>query len=129
MLILAIRLLMDAIIAEQIAINGVLHGMKDCHASKGVPQPTEPIRSIRGEVRGTAVPAPEYKTYTPKPAEKVNALAPVETTNTSPNIETYVPVPQTTYQEPALIRTPDIEIPQPKQEKRNFILRFFNWLF
>src|SRR3989338_8514384 len=75
---------------------GVAWNERHCHASKGVSQPTEPIRSIRGEVRGTTVPAPEYKT----------------------------PASQTIYQESASARISNIEMPTPKQEKRNFISRF-----
>ena len=80
---------------------GVAWNERHCHVSKGVPQSSEPIRNIRGDIKGTTVPAPEYKT----------------------------PAPQTRYQESAPVRTPSIEVSQPNQEKKNFISRFFSWLF
>lgn len=41
---------------------GLSTGEYHCHRSKGVTQPTEPVRSIRNENGvGTTVPAPEYK--------------------------------------------------------------------
>jgi|SRR3989344_891158 len=109
---------------------GLDYGEYHCHASKGLPQPIEPVRSIKSDTgNGVTVPAPEYKTYTPKPAEKVNVSVPAGTTNTSPKVNTSVPIPQTTYQEPAPTRTPSIEVSQPKKEKKNFLSRFFGWLF
>jgi len=38
---------------------GLSYGEYHCHRSKGVPQPKEPVRSIRGQQ--ITVPAPEYK--------------------------------------------------------------------
>ena len=80
---------------------GVAWNERHCHVSKGVPQSSEPIRNIRGDIKGTTVPAPEYKT----------------------------PAPQTTYQEPVPTRIINTEVPQPKKERRNFISRFLGWLF
>lgn len=41
---------------------GLSTGEYHCHRSKGVTQPTEPVRSIRNENGvGQTVPAPEYK--------------------------------------------------------------------
>lgn len=54
---------------------GLSTGEYHCHRSKGVIQPTEPVRSIRSENGvGTTVPAPEYKI----PADSVTKT----TTNT-----------------------------------------------
>lgn len=39
---------------------GLSYGEYHCHRSKGVPQPKEPVRSIRDQQ--ITVPAPEYKT-------------------------------------------------------------------
>jgi len=39
---------------------GLSYGEYHCHRSKGVPQPKDPVRSIRDQQ--TTVPAPEYKT-------------------------------------------------------------------
>jgi len=43
---------------------GVPWNERHCHRSKGVPQPSEPIRSHRGEPQGYTTPAPDYKTPT-----------------------------------------------------------------
>ena len=40
---------------------GVEWNERHCHRSKGVPQPSEPVRSHRDETKGYTTPAPDYK--------------------------------------------------------------------
>src|SRR3989344_9057044 len=40
---------------------GVPWNERHCHRSKGIPQPSEPIRSHKGEPKGYTTPAPEYR--------------------------------------------------------------------
>lgn len=80
---------------------GLSTGEYHCHRSKGVTQPTEPVRSIKNEGGvGKTVPAPEYKI--PVSAQK-------ETKSISSSVKTITPSPYT--------------------EKPSLIKRFFNWLF
>lgn len=80
---------------------GLDTGEYHCHRSKGVTQPTEPVRSIRNEGGvGKTVPAPEYK---------IPAKNSTETTNSASSI-----------------KTPVIS---PYIEKPSLIKRLFNWLF
>ncbi|MDO8589984.1 MAG: hypothetical protein Q7R69_01805 [bacterium] len=105
---------------------GVAWNERHCHASKGVPQPTEPIRSIRGEVRGTAVPAPEYQTYIPKASipvsEPAKALKEIKTQvqkKTSAPVNNQVVGTSTSSKD-------IVPISQPKpQQKKSFWARFF----
>lgn len=61
---------------------GLSTGEYHCHRSKGVPQPLEPVRSIRSEQ--ITVPAPEYKEIldVPTPTQKTKQI-PVTATSTN----------------------------------------------
>ena len=89
---------------------GLSTGEYHCHRSKGVTQPTEPVRSIRNEGGiGTTVPAPEYK------VPVVNTIKKQPATTT--------PIVKTT---PKTIITPN-SITETK--KPSLLKRFFLWLF
>ena len=92
---------------------GLSTGEYHCHRSKGVTQPTEPIRSIRNEGGiGKTVPAPEYKIPVKTNTIKTQTVTtPTGTTNNKIN----KPVSNTT--------------PSHYVEKPSAIKRFFNWLF
>lgn len=62
---------------------GLSTGEYHCHRSKGITQPTEPVRSIRNENGvGTTVPAPEYKV----PVNSVNTTSTFSTKTERPGL-------------------------------------------
>ncbi len=88
---------------------GVPYGERHCHRSKGIPQPSEPIRSHRGEPKGYTTPAPDYKLPAPKAK------------NTSPRSET----PQGIVS--SLSSEADTSMPAPQKEKGGKGL--WKWIF
>jgi len=96
---------------------GVAWNERHCHRSKGLSQPSEPIRSHRGEPTGYTTPAPDYKTPTPKyvqPEPIVNQAKP------EPGYE-----PPTKEIEQAQV-SKVVDQTTPIQEKRR---GFWGWLF
>lgn len=119
---------------------GLSTGEYHCHRSKGVPQPEEPIRSIRNENGvGTTVPAPEYKVpvnNTIKTQTSTNTtIAPTIKVIPKPIVK---PASVIEAEEKSVISYTINEIPKPnprptpqvtETKKPNTIKRFFNWLF
>lgn len=117
---------------------GLSTGEYHCHRSKGVTQPTEPIRSIRNENGvGTTVPAPEYKvpiTNTVKP-QMPTETAPTEKIKPTPIVKPDTEIkkdeeqimPSVINEAPSRIVVPTSPVTEIK--KTNIIKRFFSWLF
>ncbi len=92
-----------------------------CHASKGVPQPIEPVRSIKSNTgTGVTVPAPEYKTPKAPSAVPIKTAIPKSEVQQTEK-QDIIPIANSITEQPT-------SIPQP-EKKRNVFLRFFSWLF
>jgi len=100
---------------------GLDYGEYHCHASKGLPQPTEPVRSIKSDTgTGVTVPASEYKTPKAPSVVPIKTVIPKSEVQQAEN-QDIIPVANTVTKQP-------ISTPQP-EKKKNIFLRFFSWLF
>ena len=88
---------------------GVSSNVRHCHSSKGVPQPSEPVRSHYKESGGYTTPAPDYKIpkikVTPT-SNKVKALGKINTNKTATVVQS-----------------------KKKEEKTFWLTRFFRFMF
>lgn len=91
---------------------GVEWNARHCHASKGIPQPTEPVRSHYDESGGYTTPEPDYKipkTTAPKTENKISAPF----SNKANSYQTATIVQGT----------------QAEEEKTFWLVRFFKFIF
>jgi hypothetical protein len=94
---------------------GLSTGEYHCHASKGLPQPSEPVRSIKSNTgTGVTIPAPEYrepKIIVPKvEVEKKAVVEPVK-----PVVKAVIATSSAPIAKPALV----------KVEKKSWFQRLF----
>jgi len=116
---------------------GVTSGARHCHRSKGISQPSEPVRSHYSETGGYTTPAPDYKipktkTISPAETKKVKINTQQQKTTPKSSVSTQndkKPITPTSNKINTRQTATVIEGEQQKEEKTFWFVRFLKFIF